>query len=66
LEIILNGDTYILNEALNLHQFLNEKINDIEKIVVEYNYEIVKKESWKNLNLKSGDRIEVLRFVGGG
>ena len=48
-------ETYLLSFGLNL-QF----------VAVGYNGEVVKKESFANLQLKDGDVLEIVRPVGGG
>jgi thiamine biosynthesis protein ThiS len=37
-----------------------------ERVVVEKNLEIIPRESLNSTLLEDGDRVEVLRFVGGG
>jgi sulfur carrier protein len=34
--------------------------------VVELNQQIIKQEQWPDIQLKAGDRLELLSFVGGG
>lgn len=66
LEILLNGKKEILSEEMTLEEFLKLKGLEPERIVVEVNLEIVKKDDWRKFTLKENDRLEVLRFVGGG
>lgn len=35
-------------------------------LVVELNQQIIKQEQWQAVQLKAGDRLELLSFVGGG
>ncbi|TGK17438.1 sulfur carrier protein ThiS [Leptospira fluminis] len=37
-----------------------------EMVAIQRNGEIVKRESWSGVELQEGDRIEILKFVGGG
>ena len=37
-----------------------------EALVVELNGEVIRQERWSQIQLKDGDRLELLRFVGGG
>jgi len=37
-----------------------------DTVIIEYNYGIVKKAEWDGIVLKENDRVEILRFVGGG
>ena len=66
MNITLNGKTIKLEQNTNLLELLQNKNVEIEKIVIEYNREIIKREMWKNIILKENDNLEVLKFVGGG
>lgn len=35
-------------------------------VVVEYNYQIPEREIWQDIELKDGDNIEIIKFMGGG
>lgn len=37
-----------------------------EMVAIQRNGEIVKRESWSGVELQEADRIEILKFVGGG
>jgi sulfur carrier protein len=37
-----------------------------EALIVELNGEIIRQEHWSQVQLKEGDRLELLNFVGGG
>ena len=62
----LNGKTVETKENICLYDFLVSMQLELERLVVELNFEIAPKESWKDIILKENDNIEVLRFVGGG
>lgn len=63
----LNGKTVELKEEkVSLYDFLVSKQFELERLVVEVNFEIAPREKWKDIILKENDTIEVLRFVGGG
>jgi len=66
LRIILNGKDAILPEGITVAQLIFLKKINPEAIIVEYNYELVKSESWPDIMLKEDDRLEILRLVGGG
>lgn len=38
----------------------------IDRIAIEHNGEIVPRTRWEETRLKSGDRLEIVHFVGGG
>lgn len=62
----LNGKTVKIRENISLYDFLLSMQFELERLVVELNFEIAPKEKWKDIILKENDTIEVLRFVGGG
>jgi sulfur carrier protein len=62
----LNGEEVLINEEMSLLEFLSLKGINPDTVVVEYNYDIVKREKWSQIILKENDNLEVVRFVGGG
>jgi thiamine biosynthesis protein ThiS len=37
-----------------------------ERLAVEHNYEVVRRDEWARRRLADGDRVEIVHFVGGG
>ena len=66
LKIILNGKQEVLKEGTTVAELIVLKGLNPDTIVVEYNHELVKKENLAGTFLKENDRLEILRFVGGG
>ncbi len=66
MKITLNGREENLGEGTTLAGLIAMKGLDPDTVIVEHNYELVKKEAWSGILLKENDRIEILRFVGGG
>lgn len=66
LKVFVNGKEEHLEEGVTLAGFVASKTLSPETIIVEYNYCVVKKEEWIGIVLKENDRLEILRFVGGG
>lgn len=66
LQLVLNGNEEILERQMNLSEFLQAKEMDFATIIVEYNGEIIKQQVWESVMLQNNDRLEVLKFVGGG
>jgi len=66
LNITLNGKSTELEEAMTVAELLELKRIELDRVIVEYNYDILVKDDWKTTLLNEGDNIEVLRFVGGG
>lgn len=64
--ITVNGQKTTVNDGITLYDFLKLKGLDLQKMVVEHNYRIVKTEEWPNIVLQENDNLEILKFVGGG
>lgn len=69
LTIILNGRDRLLPELLP-GAFLSEVLAALElradRIAVEHNGEIAPRTGWADTGVGSGDKLEVVHFVGGG
>ena len=67
LKIELNGKNVELNKELSLMDFIvKEKGLNPNKVVVELNARIADKAEWEIIMLKANDKLEVIKFVGGG
>ena len=66
LQVVLNGNEEILENTMNLSEFLSFKGLNPETIIVELNGKIIKKTEWNQTILQDKDCLEVLKFVGGG
>lgn len=66
MKIILNGKEENVEEGTTVAGLVALKGLDPRTVIVEYNYELVKEERWDGIVLKENDRLEILRFVGGG
>ena len=66
MQVILNGNQENLDKTMSLCDFLLLKGLNAETIIVEYNGKIVKKNEWPDVVLQDHDRLEILKFVGGG
>ena len=64
--IILNGKEKEQYSDLSLTELLQREGYDIRKTAVETNGEIISKSVYKETRVKSGDKVEVVSFVGGG
>lgn len=66
IKIKLNGKDKEINDRMNVSRFLEElKINP-EGVVVELNLQVLNKAKYGATNLKEGDNVEIINFVGGG
>lgn len=66
MEIVVNGKRESIGQSMSILQYLSLKGLDPNRVVVEHNDHVVKKDDWDNVILKESDQLEVLRFVGGG
>ena len=65
-KIQLNGDLYEINNGTNLNELLNKLKIQKNKVAIEVNGEIVEKNKYPNLILNKGDKVEIVKFIGGG
>ncbi len=65
MKINLNGKTVETN-SYSLMDLVEEQGLNPVSLIAEYNYEVVKQDSWDNIHIKDKDNIELLSFVGGG
>jgi sulfur carrier protein len=67
LELIINGDAVQVPESVaTVSQLLAHFGLERKVVVVEINQRILDKVQHAETNLRSGDRIEMVHFVGGG
>ena len=65
MKLKINGDN-LETSAQTLKELLEELRILPERVAVEVNLEIVRKVDHPNINLRDGDTIEIVNFVGGG
>ena len=67
-EVTLNGDPFVLEEASlgTLQNLVEQRALRADRIAIERNGAIVPRTLWPATVLVSGDRLEVVHFVGGG
>lgn len=66
IELTVNGETKSVNTDLSVAGLLEELQINGRKVAVERNLEIVPKSLYADTQLESGDRLEIVAFVGGG
>ncbi|QJW49179.1 sulfur carrier protein ThiS [bacterium BFN5] len=66
MELTVNGKILEFQEELSIAMLVEKKGFNPETIIIELNYEIIKREKWDETILKQNDHLEVLTFVGGG
>ncbi len=65
MNLIINGDERQL-AAQTLSALVEELGMKSDRVAIELNREIVHKEQWPQTQLRDGDRLEIVHFVGGG
>jgi sulfur carrier protein len=69
MEIVLNGqprEVSIDTQAATLEVLIAALEMKADRIAVELNAEIVRRAAWATTPVRSGDRLEIVHFVGGG
>lgn len=67
MRICINGQTEILTEeAVSLEDMVIRRGLAPERIVLEWNRQIIPREEWPSIRVQEDDRIEIVSFVGGG
>jgi len=66
MEISVNGDLKTVPERISVGQLVEWLELKKERVAVELNRNIVPRSQWEDAPLKSGDRLEIVHFVGGG
>ena len=63
----INGESQDFNEnSLTLAQLVAHLEFVGERIAVELNREVIRRQLWNETALKDNDKIEIVHFVGGG
>ena len=66
MEITVNGEKKSFVSEISLPDLLKSFDLKKERVVVELNLNIVKKDSYESTVIKDGDNLELVHFVGGG
>lgn len=64
--ITLNGDRYTLDRQVTLAALLERLRIDPRTVAVELNQDIVRRDRLAETPIEEGDRVEVVRMIGGG
>ena len=65
-KIQLNGSPYEIHDGTNLNELLNKLKIQKNKVAIEVNGKIVEKNKYPNLILNKNDKVEIVKFIGGG
>lgn len=67
MQVQINGETRELtHDQIVLAELVRELSLTPQRIAVELNKRIVRRDEWDQTEINDGDRIEIVHFVGGG
>lgn len=64
--LTINGEEKSFAAHLNVAELIQQLGMKPDRVAVELNREIVSRSAWPATQLKEGDRLEIVHFVGGG
>ena len=66
-KIYVNGDAQEVSLPLNVSELINNSnVQQPEMVSVQVNEEFAEREDWDAIQLKEGDKVDFLYFMGGG
>jgi sulfur carrier protein len=66
MRVVVNGEERTLDEQATMDELIKMLNLKGKVMAAAVNMEIVKQETWITYQLKDGDKVELLDFVGGG
>ena len=63
---MLNGEPFELAEPLTVTGLLASLAIDPRRVAVEHNLVVLKRASFDTTEVRKGDQVEIVNFVGGG
>ena len=66
MHLFINGEEQEFANTLSLAELVEQLGMKGDRVAVELNREIVPRAQWAGTQLKDGDRLEIVHFVGGG
>ncbi len=64
--IQLNGEPYELAAAQTVAALLRQLDIDARRVAVEHNFVVLKRPAYDSTEIREGDQVEIVNFVGGG
>lgn len=65
-KVTVNGDERSVASGSTVSDLLRELKLESGRVAIERNLEILPRPKWAETRLESGDRFEIVQFVGGG
>jgi len=66
MKLQINGDAHEFASPLSLASLLEQMGLKADRVAVELNRNIISRDQWSATDLKEGDQLEIVHFVGGG
>lgn len=66
IEILINGQKKAVLDSFTIAELLHHLELRETQVAVEVNREIVRRADWNKRQLRGGDEVEIVHFVGGG
>lgn len=66
MKIVLNGEAFELAGPRTISALLNELEIDGRRVAVEHNLIVLKRTAFETTEVREGDQVEIVNFVGGG
>ena len=66
MEIVINGETREVPSSTSIDGLLRLLDLKADRVAIELNREILRRERWTETALQPNDRLEIVQFVGGG
>jgi thiamine biosynthesis protein ThiS len=64
--IVLNGEAKEIAAGQSILDLVLSLNLPSDRLAVEHNLKIVKRDQWNKQRLQDGDKVEIVQFVGGG
>jgi thiamine biosynthesis protein ThiS len=64
--LMVNGQEQDCRDGLSLSEFIEQLGLKSDRVAVELNRRIAPRARWAEIELKAGDKLEIVHFVGGG
>ena len=66
IKITVNGKQLLVTNKFSIKSLITKLKLPLNKIAIEYNKKIIDKKKISTIQLKKGDKIEIVHFIGGG
>ena len=66
MKITLNGESVDVPGPVSVTALLESLAIDARRVAVEHNLNVLKKTTFDQIEVREGDQVEIVNFVGGG